>query len=121
MRESTAREHIKQLHQARGGKLLELGEVVWIDTREYHVTPEAVDYDKQQRDADALAQILYAPDIFYCFYKSHCLLHFNYGSTCGCDSLFSFFREGISLYLYGLGQRAIAKNLDKGVLRYKTG
>ena len=88
LREGAAGEHIQKLHQAAGGELLQLGEVVRIDAGEHHIASEAIDDDKQQSDAYALAQILYAPDIFYCFYKSHFTLLFNYGTTDGCNSLF---------------------------------
>ena len=71
--EGASREHVEKLHQTVGSEILQCQQLVGIDTRQDHVAPEAVDDHKQQRDADSLAEILYAPDIFNCFCKSHCV------------------------------------------------
>ncbi len=65
LRERSAREHIKKLHQsALVGEIGKSVDICWRNARQHHITTQAVYQYQQECYENALTQLLDSPDIF---------------------------------------------------------
>ena len=61
--ESTTREHVQQAEKTGVAGVLQVGQLIRVDTWNDHEGSESIDQDHQQREEDALTQFFDLPDI----------------------------------------------------------
>ena len=72
LRESAAREHIKELHQAAAGsKIGQRVKIVGMYTRKHHVTSQSIYEYQQECHEETLAELFDCPNVFKGLNKSH--------------------------------------------------